>query len=237
MGLTRMFSTGREKTRPLFLRWKNSQTHYWLFWKLLTNANDKEAIIYCAQRRPQWSFVLIGGPCLGDYTMMKNYPNIYMLPKKPHSEIPHYGRYFDVALRNWKPHDWITHCFPVKSIEYLALGLPIVSVAIEEVKIKFGDLVHFAGSPDEYLKGIEKCLMENGTDQRQLRLARIAEETWDSKVEELRQLDSGSINITAVGDIMLGDNHLHIGRGVRSSWGKSPCLTSYSRFQTSCIPI
>ena len=152
----------------------------------LTDANDKEAIRFCAEKRPEWSFVLIGD-VKGDYTGLNGFPNIYFLGKKQHTEIPHYGRYFDVGLLNWRPHDWIKNCFPLKSLEYLALGIPIVSTPINEIRDNFSDFVIFANTPEEYLHGIEKSLQENTPDKKLARMDRVKNETWDSRIGLLRE--------------------------------------------------
>lgn len=152
----------------------------------LSDANDKEAIRFCADKRPDWNFVFIG-EVKGDYAILKGCPNIHFLEKKRHEDIPHYGRYFDVGLLNWRPHDWIKNCYPLKSLEYLALGLPIVSTPIEEIRENFSDFVFFAHSPEDYLQGIEKCINEDSTEKQKARISRVKNETWDSRIRVLRK--------------------------------------------------
>ena len=152
----------------------------------LTDANDKEAIRYCAKRRPDWSFVLIG-QVKGDYSMLNNLPNVHFLGEKKHEDIPHYGNYFDVGLLNWRPHDWITNCYPIKSLEYLALGLPIVSTPINEIHHNFSEFSYFARSSEEYLYYIEKSLNENSVSKQKARVNRVKNETWDSRIGLLRE--------------------------------------------------
>jgi glycosyltransferase involved in cell wall biosynthesis len=153
----------------------------------LSEANDKEAIRYCAEKKPQWSFVLIGGPLFGDYSLFDNYPNVFLLGKKEYEQIPYYGRYFDVGLLNWRPHDWIKHCFPLKTLEYLALGLPIVATPIDELKLNYAEFVLFATTPEEYLQSIEKYLQENSVEKKRARISAAKNETWDSRVSNLRK--------------------------------------------------
>ena len=153
----------------------------------LSDANDKAALKYCAEKRPNWNFVLIGGPLIGDYSMLFQYPNVHFLGSKPHHLIPHYGRYFQVGLLNWLPHDWIKHCYPVKTLEYLALGLPIVSTPIDELRLNFSDFVTFAIEPDDYLGAIEKALQDDSEACRVARSTAVKNETWDSRVDKLRE--------------------------------------------------
>lgn len=151
----------------------------------LTDANDKEAIRFCAAKRPQWNFVLIGAT-KGDYSMLQAFPNVHFLGKKRHEDIPHYGRYFDVGLLNWRPHNWIKNCYPLKSVEYLALGLPIVSTPIDELRQNFSDFVFFANTPEQYLTEIEKALNEDSLKKRDARMGRVKDETWDSRINLLK---------------------------------------------------
>ena len=54
-------------------------------------------------------------------------PNVHWLGMKPYDQVPAYGAGFDVAIMPWLSNDWIRFCNPIKTKEYLALGLPIVS--------------------------------------------------------------------------------------------------------------
>ena len=91
----------------------------------ITEANDKATFVYAAKNCPDWSFVFIGAVA-GDYTELSRLKNVYFLGKKLYEEIPIYGKYFDVCFMGWVPHEWITNCSPIKALEYLALGKPVV---------------------------------------------------------------------------------------------------------------
>ena len=153
----------------------------------LSDSNDIELIRYAAEKDLSLQFVLIGH-VLGDYSRVSHLPNVHLLGFKPYEEIPLYGKYFNVGIMNWKMTEWVRHCSPVKTKEYLSLGLPIVSVPIEEVVVLYPDLVEFAETGPEFLAAIHKALAEDSPESRQQRIDRVRGESWDARVEDIFRL-------------------------------------------------
>lgn len=150
----------------------------------LSDSNDQEMIRYAASADPALQFVLIGR-ALGDFSQVTRLPNVHLLGFKPFAEIPFYGKHFDVGFMNWKMTEWIRHCSPVKAKEYLALGLPIVSVPIEEVIREYGPLVEIASTGPEFLAAIYRALAADSSEQHQKRLDRVRNESWDTRASQL----------------------------------------------------
>ncbi len=150
----------------------------------LTDSNDQELIRYAAQEDPGLQFVLIGR-VLADYAALARLPNVHLLGYKPYAQIPAYGRHFDVAFMGWKMTDWIRHSSPVKTKEYLSLGLPVVANPIEELQVEFSDLVYFASTPAEFLAAIRCALAEDSAGLRRRRIERVRGESWDARVDEM----------------------------------------------------
>jgi len=153
----------------------------------LTESNDQDVLAYCAQKKPNWSIVLIG-EVYGDYSKLKKYANIYFLGKKDLQELPAYGKYFDVCIMNWVMNEWMHYCNPVKAKEYLAMGKPVVSVPIPEVIQTLGDVVSIASTPAEFLEKIEWELQNDCFEKRKKRIEKVRHETWDKKTEEISNL-------------------------------------------------
>jgi len=140
---------------------------------------------YAVNQLPKVSFVLVG-PVSSDVSNLQKYKNIYFLGRKPYSEIPHYGKQFDIALMPWNQNRWIEYCNPVKTKEYLALGLPIVSVDYPELGA-FRDIIYASKNEDEFVNNILVALNEKSSDLSQRRRKRVANETWDAKVKLLEE--------------------------------------------------
>jgi len=152
----------------------------------LTNSNDLEIIRHCAVEAPDLHFVLIGR-VMGDYSSLGDLPNVHLLGMKPYEDIPLYGKYFDVGIMTWKMTEWIRHCSPVKTREYLALGFPVVSVPIEELSREFPGLVELAGDGPSFLAAIRRVLAEDSPELRRRRRDRVRGESWQLRFTEMME--------------------------------------------------
>lgn len=130
---------------------------------------------------PEMSFVFIGSSSI-DCRELLSKKNVLMLGQKPYEQIPHYGKYFDVAIMPWRQNRWIEVCNPIKLKEYLSLGKPVVSTPFAELQ-KYLDVVYQAGTPEEFAKCIEKALAEDNPERIAARRKKVETSTWDSKAE------------------------------------------------------
>jgi glycosyltransferase involved in cell wall biosynthesis len=151
----------------------------------LSDANDKEALLALADNG--FSVVLIG-KALGDYTALEAHPNVFFTGPVDYRILPEYARGFDVGLLNWRPGEWIENCFPVKALEYLASGLPVVSCPIPVLQQHYADVIAFARSPAEFLSQCRKAIEENSDVLRQIRRERVRDCSWDHRYRFVKDL-------------------------------------------------
>ena len=130
---------------------------------------------------PQMNFVFIGNSSIDTKELLAK-KNVRMLGQKPYEQIPHYGKFFDVAIMPWQQNRWIEACNPIKLKEYLALGKPIVSTPFAELQ-KYDHLVYQARTPEEFAKCIEKALQEDNPERIAARRKRVEPYTWEKKAE------------------------------------------------------
>jgi glycosyltransferase involved in cell wall biosynthesis len=155
------------------------------FFGLVADWVDFDAIIATAKAHPEGSVVVIGkiAPDV-DPSAMKAVPNIHLLGRKRYEDLPGYCKAFDVALMPFKVNELTLNANPLKVREYLAAGLPVVSTDIPEVR-KVG-LCKIATSTEDFVKKVDECLAEGAGPTRE-RAEKIFHESWDAKVEEIRQ--------------------------------------------------
>lgn len=158
----------------------------------ISSSNDQHILRYIAQEEPGWSIVLIG-EIYGDYSRLKQFPNVYFLGKKDLQELPAYGHFFDVCIMNWKLTEWIHYCSPVKTKEYLAMGKPVISVPIPEVIYNFSDVVSIAATPQEFHEKIKWELKHDSDEKRRKRIQKVMNETWASKMEQISYIIKGKL--------------------------------------------
>jgi len=154
----------------------------------LTDSNDLDLLFYCAKKRPDWSFVLIGRITDGDFRPLEQLSNVYMLGFKKYEELPLYTMCFDVCLLFWKITEWIKYCSPLKTKEYLAMEKPIVSVPIPEIEEEFSDLISIAHTKENFLNAIEHELKTDNSEKKEKRISRVRGDTWERYVEKVSSI-------------------------------------------------
>lgn len=151
----------------------------------LSSSNNQSLLRECAIRHPEWSIVLIGRITGGDWSSLQRMPNVHFLGFKPLDLIPRYGECFDVAVMDWTVDSWMYYAHPLKAREYLALGLPVVSVPIPEIVECYGEHVYLAEEADEFVCQVERALREDSPSARINRHEWATRHTWVKYVDEV----------------------------------------------------
>ena len=157
------------------------------FHGLLADWVDYELIKKTAEHFKNGSVVLIGKISVDAERKIKildNLPNVYLLGRKPYAELPAYCKGFDVALNPFEISELTLAANPLKVREYLAAGLPVVSTAIPEVEVLGSCLI--GKSHEDFIRQIETALETPGVSEK--RSEQIRAESWEARVEELRQI-------------------------------------------------
>lgn len=146
----------------------------WLDFTLLTR---------CAAARPAWSFVFVG-PVDTDVRPLSAFSNVHCVGNVPYEELPAYAASFDVALIPFAVNELTRNVNPLKLLEYLACGLPVVSTDMPEVR-KFSDVISIAKTPEAFLAAIERALANDSPELRAARRERARHYSWKAVAEEL----------------------------------------------------
>jgi glycosyltransferase involved in cell wall biosynthesis len=137
---------------------------------------DHNLVIDLANKRPQWSFVLVG-PTLVGVGELKKLPNVTWLGERPHEQISDFIQSFDVGLIPYRVGAGTQAVSPVKLREYLAHGVPVVSSDLPELG-EFGEGVYVGHGTDGFLSAIEKALADERPTPRD-------DPTWGERVETM----------------------------------------------------
>lgn len=144
---------------------------------------DFELLNSMAAEHPEWSLVLIGKTKV-DLTTLLKHRNIYFLGVKPFEKLPCYNQAFDVAIIPFIINELTRSSNPLKLFEYLASGLPVISVNIPEVA-RYTEIVKVADNHLEFIKMTEQALKENSKEERYRRSDLVKNETWTNRIEML----------------------------------------------------
>ena len=153
----------------------------------MTAHNDIELLHYCAQKLPDVSFVLAGQITGGDYSGLTRLPNVHILGRIPYEKIPQLCACFDVCMLQWKMSEWIRNCNPLKMLEYMASGKPIVSVEIKEA-MQYSDIVSVAHNKEQFCRLIRWELLNDTPERARSRVGVARKHSWEKHVEELSAL-------------------------------------------------
>ena len=155
---------------------------------------DVDFFAYLAERRPDWSVVVVG-KSLVDLTKLKKYKNIHLLGRKPYESLASYCKGFDVSLIPFVLNELTRNVNPIKLREYLSAGLAVVSTDIPEVTMyanaangspgKLNGAVLVGKTHEELFAHCERALREDSPEARRARSEEMKKETWEVKVGEL----------------------------------------------------
>jgi len=147
---------------------------------------DFNLILYAAKELPKVSFVIIG-PCPPiSSSDNKIPPNIYFLGTKPHPQLPGYLQYADVGLIPFKNVDRLE--YPLKFYEYIACGLPVISVGYGALKA-MSPYALLANSYEEFVRMIKVGLEVDNNHRSELKKT-ARKFSWDAVFEKIDKIIS-----------------------------------------------
>jgi GT2 family glycosyltransferase len=144
---------------------------------------DFDLLERVAREVPEAHLVLIGDATCS-MRRFDGLANVHWLGFRPYDEIPAYGSGFDVALMPWLQNDWIQSCNPIKLKEYLALGLPVVSIDFPEVR-RYGDSITIAADADSFVAAVRAALFGGDPLTPGDRRAAVAHASWQGRAKDL----------------------------------------------------
>lgn len=150
--------------------------HHWIDLSLLAKV---------ARLRPQYSFVLLGEHKV-DVTELQEIPNVYLLGRKSYETLPAYCAAFDAGLMLFSRTTMTKNVNPIKMMEYLAAGLPVVSTPLPEAR-RYQGPITIAETADDFAIACDQVVHEKNPNRCQSISQLVSEETWQSKVEFLNE--------------------------------------------------
>lgn len=144
---------------------------------------DINLIIRAAKEYPEYEFLIIGRVEM-DISGFNQVKNIRYIGEVPYSNLTKYAQVFDVGIIPYENNQLTRSGNPIKLYEYLAMGIPVVSIDVTEVR-KFGDLVFVANNEDEFVQLIKTAVEDCTPERNQARKQKALEYSWEAVTEKI----------------------------------------------------
>ena len=144
---------------------------------------DTRLLAEAAESLPAVSFVVVG-PQRTDLSSLAKLKNVHLLGPRPYAQVPLYMRGADVGLIPFQVCHLIHSVHPIKLYEYMACGLPVVSVAWGELESLASPAVLCRTSAD-FIRATRAAL-EQPTARENL-IAFASQADWSSRFAQLAQ--------------------------------------------------
>ncbi len=143
-----------------------------------------------ATAHPEWSFVFIGRIHSGNpyVRRLRRLPNVHFLGPKKTTEIPAYLRHIDVGMSFLRDGMEDDDVLSPRIYEYLATGIPIVSMYHELHLEEYPTLIESAYSPQMFVKMCEKMLSQDSYDHKEERQALARECDWSFRCKQVKEV-------------------------------------------------
>jgi glycosyltransferase involved in cell wall biosynthesis len=151
---------------------------------------DQALLRELSLRLPHTSIALVG-PEQTPMAELRGLANVHLLGPKPHDQIPDYIAAFDVCLIPYLVDDFTNNISPAKLNEYMALGKPVVSTDLAEVR-RFnetnGAVVRIAATGEKFITQVLAALADDSVTRRLERRAVAETNSWVRRVEAMSHL-------------------------------------------------
>jgi len=148
---------------------------------------DLDLIHFLAERRPDWSLILIGPKSpMARVGKIRHHRNVYLLGRKPRHTIPAYLQSFDCCINPYVAGPLADHCSPLKLYEYLAAGKRVVSTDMPAAR-KFEGEIDVASSREEFLQLCSRRIAQppDSPGRIEQRVQKVSSHSWEHRFRQL----------------------------------------------------
>ncbi len=151
---------------------------------------DLSPLLYAAQARPDWTFLLVSRAVRGNALLprLRRLHNVRLVSSSSLDQVPDWLYQCDVLvelLRRGQPY---SNLISPRLYEYLATGKPVVSMLWPDQVEQFPDVVYAAHDEEEFLTCCRHALEEAPGFVTQRRRDHAAAANWPLRVQEVDRI-------------------------------------------------
>lgn len=146
---------------------------------------DAELVAEVSRRLADWTLVVAGPVSDGAGRALAGLPNVKLLGRVAPDEVAQLLGSASVCLMPYRRGSFADMLFPIKLVEYLAAGRPVVSTGIRASR-ELADVVTIADGATAFAEGIRAAAAADSVAARQRRVARARPFSWDRRIDEMQ---------------------------------------------------
>jgi glycosyltransferase involved in cell wall biosynthesis len=162
---------------------------------------DLALLAALAQARPQWQFVMLGPVLKISPSSLPQAPNIHWLGEHPAATVPAFMAGWSLGLIPFVERSVTTRSHPLKALEYLAAGLPVVASPVADLATLQEAGLSMAPDGEHFLQRCDDALNETPAARaHRLQVARqqVSAWSWAAAAAQVQHLLSTHIPIPVV---------------------------------------
>jgi glycosyltransferase involved in cell wall biosynthesis len=165
---------------------------------LVSRRIEWDVIRQVARVRREWNWVF-AGPMEPGFeqplreSVLEDVANVHLVGSVPFREMPALVRACDVCVIPYRLNAFTRASCPLKAMEYLAMGSPVVSTRIPALET-YDAVIEWVedGSPESYERALEKALANGEVGQEAMRREAVKDASWASRAASfVRDLAGG----------------------------------------------
>lgn len=145
---------------------------------------DERLAAASAARLDDWT-VVFAGPVGEEATAsLGSLPNVRLTGRFERSELPALLARATVCLVPYRVNAFNDTLVPVKIVEYLAAGRPVVSTPLRAAS-EFADVVDFADGAEAFAEAVVTAARDDSPEERRRRVERARPFSWERRIDEM----------------------------------------------------
>ncbi|QJR81681.1 NAD(P)-binding protein [Alteromonas pelagimontana] len=161
------------------------------FYGVIDERLDLNLIAALADANASWQIILVGPVVKINPDTLPQRANIHYFGQQPYQALPQFLTDWDLCLLPFALNESTRFISPTKVLEYMAAQLPVVSTAITDVVLPYGDIVAIGHDTAQFIGACEDALAL--TEQQKKVMAEkmravVATTSWERTGEKMFEL-------------------------------------------------
>lgn len=143
--------------------------------------------------------LVVVGPLQVDASRLEQMPNVFFAGPQPHVRVPEFVKGFDVGIIPYALNDYTRTVYPTKMTEYLAIGIPVVTTDLPEIRTfaeDNGNVVDVTSTADAFVEAVRARAAGTRTCAENDRRISIAHEhSWSSRIAQMSAVIDAALDV------------------------------------------